>query len=324
MDSLIRFFSECYSDKDFRKFQNDLARKVYETLAVSYTNTKSENEVTMVTNLCNTVNRKSFQGLQFFAEKIHGSRSYVEFYNQDKLTTKELADMVIISVATRDRKIVYEKLAFVQNKKEKAEEIWEIDPDQLYLLHNFPTFKGNKGLFKQNFESEVIFQNHSGSLGNYGLFQNPGEMIMTNASTVYRLQQNDKIALSDIRKYAHDNNLGGYPLLPMFDHPYWEEMVYRYIKHFPKYGSPFSYSPFHSSVVSFNVYEFIRNWSHFNIGEIASIEGHSMDDTLKRFSRILLSKAGLSEIINVSKENDQIEFKNNMSVLVAHLDLDKK
>lgn len=321
MNRLIRFFADRYNDRDFRSFQNDLARKVYETLAVSYT--KSDNEVAMVTDLCNTVNRQSFRELQFFANKIHGSRSYVEFYNQDKPTTKELADMVIISVATRDREIVYEKLAFIQNKKEKADGIWEIDPDQLYLLHNFPTFKGDKGLFKRNFKGEVIFQNHSGTLGNYGLFQSPGEMVITNASTIYRLQQNDKISLSDIRKYAHDLNVGSYPLLPMFGHPYWEEMGYRYIKHFPKYGSPFLSSPFNSSSISFNIYEFIRNWSHFNIGEIVSIEGHSIDNDLKKFSRVLLGAIGLSEIVNLSKENDRFEFENNMSVLVAHINLDE-
>lgn len=155
MNRLIRFFAERYNDRDFRGFQNDLAKKVYDSLALSYS--KSANEVSMVTDLCKAIDREQYKGLQFFANKIHGARSYVEFYNRDKPTTKELADMVIISVATRDKGIVYEKLAFVQNKKETTDSVWEIDPDQLYLLHNFPTFKGAKGLFKHNFNGDIFF-----------------------------------------------------------------------------------------------------------------------------------------------------------------------
>jgi len=93
--------------------------------------------------------------------------------------------MVIISVATKDREIVYEKTAFIQNKKEDSENVWKIDQDQLYLLHNFPTFKGEKGIFRKNFNDDVVFQHYSETLGNYGLFQSPGEMILTNAFTVF-------------------------------------------------------------------------------------------------------------------------------------------
>lgn len=321
MNRLIRFFSERYNDRDFRIFQNDLAREVYNSLARSYLSSK--NEVQMVTDLCSTLDSRAYKGLQFFANKIHDTRSRVQFYNQNKLTTKELADMVIISVATIDREIVYEKLAFVQNKKEKKGSIWDIDQDQLYLLHNFPAFKGAKGLFKHNFNGDIVFHNHSGSLGNYGLFQSPGEMILTNASTVYRLQQNDKISLSDIRKYAHDNNVNGNLLFPMLDYPFWKEVIYRYVKHFPKYGSPFSSPPFLSnSVVSFNIYEFIRNWSLFNIGEIISVEGHPLDEDLKKFSRSLLSKTRLSQIIGI-EGNDQFEFEGVLFVLATHLNLDE-
>jgi hypothetical protein len=321
MDRLIRFFSECYQDRNFRQFQNNLAREVYDTLANSYS--RSANEVTIVTDLCKTINRQKFKSLRFFADKIHGSRSYVEFYNQDKPTTKELADMVIISVATRDKEIVYEKIAFVQNKKEK-DGIWEIDPDQLYLLHNFPTFKGTKGLFKRNFTGEIIFQNHSDGLGNYGLFQSPGEMMLTNASTVHRLQQNCKISQSDIRKYASDYNIGHSPWFPMFYHPFWKEMVCMDIKHFLKYGLPFLQFPFlGNSAVSFNIYEIIRNWSLFNIGEVVTIEGLSIDTDLKKFSRLLLRNTGASEYINLYGDNDQFEFDNNLAVLVSHVNLDE-
>lgn len=292
MNNLIRTFTDYYNRPDFRKFQNTLAKDVYETLGTSYSN--SDGEVKMVTEMCNTINGKTFEKLKFHSKKIHGTRSFVEFQNQDKPTTKELADMVIISVATQGREIVYEKTAFIQNKKEDKNENWKIDQDQLYLLHNFPTFKGNKGIFKRNFKDEVVFLNHSETLGNYGFFQEPGEMILLNALMVYRLQQSNKISFSDIRRYTNNNlnNNSGFHF-PLIDHPFMEEMLYRYFKHFPKYGLPFLNLPFlNNSIASFNIYEFIRNWSLFNIGEVVSAYGNTFDKDLSKFNRILLREAG--------------------------------
>lgn len=322
MGNLIRTFFDYYNRTDFRKFQNTLAREVYDTLGTAYSNL--DNEVKIVTDMCNTINGKSFETLKFYTKKIHGIRSYVEFYNQDKPITKELADMVIISVVTQDRKIVYEKTAFIQNKKEETEGNWKIDQDQLYLLHNFPTFKGKKGMFKKHFDDEVVFMNHSETLGNYGLFKQPGEMILLNALTVFRLQQGDKISLSEIRKYTNNNlhNNSGFQF-PFIDYPFWDEVLYHSFKNFQKYGFPFMNFPFlNNSIASFNIYEFIRNWSLFNIGELVSAYGIVFDKELSTFNHILLKEVGLSEYINTNIERQ--EFNNNLNIIVAHMNLDEK
>jgi hypothetical protein len=322
MENLVRTFFDYYNRPEFRKFQNTFAREIYETLGTSYSN--SDGEVKIVTDMCNIIDGKAFEQLKFYSKKIHGTRSFVEFYNQDKPTTTELADMVVISVATKDSEIIYEKTAFVQNKKEDTENVWKIDQDQLYLLHNFPTFKGKKGIFKRNFTDEVVFQNHFETLGNYGLFQNPGEMILVNALTVYKLQQGDKISLSDIRKFVHnstqDNNILHFPLV---DHRPWDEIFYRYFKYFPMYGLPFLNLPFlNNNIASFNIYEFIRNWSLFNIGDVVSAYGYIADKDLSTFNRILLREVGLPEFINIEKFDR--EFENNLTIIVAHLNLDDK
>jgi hypothetical protein len=322
MDNLFRTLSDYYNSPDFRKFQNTFAKDVYETLGTSYAN--SDGEVKMVTDMCDKINGQTYQKLKFHSKKIHGTRSFVEFNNQDKPTTKELADMVIISVATKDKEIIYEKTAFIQNKKEDTESHWKIDQDQLYLLHNFPTFKGTKGIFKKNYKDEVVFLNHSQTLGNYGLFQSPGEMILLNALTVYKLQQGDKISLCDIRKFASNNfqNSSAFQF-PLIDHPFMDDMFYRYFKHFPKYGFPFLNLPFlNNSTVSFNIHEIIRNWTLFNIGEVVSVYGNTIDKDLSNFSRNLLRETGLSNIINLNIEGQ--EFQNNIVIFVAHLNLDEK
>ena len=193
--------------------------------------------------------------------------------------------------------------------------------DQLYLLHNFPTFKGKKGIFKQNFSDEVAFLNHSETLGNYGLFQQPGEMILVNALTVFKLQQGDKVSLSDIRKFAGNSSYNSGFQFPLIDHPFLDEMFYRYFKHFPEYGLPFLNLPFlNNSIASFNIYEFIRNWTLFNIGEVVSVYGNTMDKDLSTFNRILLKQAGLSNVINTNVEEQ--DFENNLTIIIAHLNLE--
>jgi hypothetical protein len=322
MDNLIRTFSNYYNRPEFRRFQNTLSREVYETLGTSYSN--SDGEVKMVTDMCNTIDGKTFEKFKFYSKKIHGTRSFVEFHNQDKPTTKELADMVVISVATKNKEIVYEKTAFIQNKKEDTANNWKIDQDQLYLLHNFPTFKGKKGIFKTNYKDEVVFLNQSETLGNYGLFQQPGEMVLINALTIFKLQQGDKISLSDIRKFTSNNtNRNNGLQFPFIDHHFMDEMIYRMFKHFPKYGLPFSNLPFlNNSIASFNIYEFIRNWTLFNIGEVVSAFGNIVDKDLSDFNRILLKEAGLGQFINLNIDNQG--FESNLTILVAHINLDEK
>jgi hypothetical protein len=320
MDTLIKTFLDYYNQKDFREFQNTLAQEIYHSLGTSYSD--SDGEVKMVTDMCKTINGKKFDKFRFHAVKIHGSRSYVKFFNQDKPTTKELADMVIISVATKKREIIYEKTAFIQNKKEDSENTWKIDQDQLYLLHNFPTFNGERGIFKKYFDHEVIFWNYSEALGNYGLFQQPGEMILVNALTVFKLQQGNKISFSDIKKYAHNNIAQNNSLqLPLFDYPF-DNVFYEYLRYLPGYDLPSLNLPFLNNCrASFNIYEFIRNWSLFNIGETVSAYGKVSDNDLRNLNQILLQRAGLGDLITDSDRKERFEFENDLILMVARLDL---
>jgi hypothetical protein len=142
-------------------------------------------------------------------------------------------------------------------------------------------------------------------------------MVLVNAMAVYKLQHGDKIALSDIRRFI-DNSL---PSNIGLQSPLIDEILYRYFKHFSNYGLPLLNFPFlNHSIASFNIYDFIRNWSLFNIGEVVSVNGDLADKDLSIFNRILLREAGLSDFINTNVEGQ--EFENNLTVMVAHLNLD--
>ena len=323
MNRLFQTFAEYYNRRDFRLFQNDLSKETYESLANSYSN--SHNEVKTVTDICKILNGKRFEKLQFYSKKIHGARSFVEFFNQDKPVTKEMADMAIICVATKDKNIVYEKISFVQNKKEDSNNNWKIDQDQLYLLRNFPTITGKKGLFKKNYKNEIVFLNHNENIGTYGLFKSSGEMILANAKTIYGLQNGNKVSYDDLKKHIDTNAFRQTNSFPFFgfDHPFWDEMIYKMFKHSPKYGSPFFDLPFlNNNSNSLNIYDFIRNWTLFNIGEVCKAGGNVIDNDLSVITRVFLREAGLNDIINI--ETEQNSFDNNINLLIAHLNLDDK
>ena len=323
MDRLYRTFADYYNRRDFRHFQNNLSKETYESLANSYSN--SHNEVKTVTDMCDTLNGKSFEKLNFYSRKIHGTRSFVEFFNQDKPVTTEMADMAIICVATKDKNIVFEKITFVQNKKEDTVNNWKIDQDQLYLLRNFPTITGKKGLFKKNYKDEIVFLNHSENLGTYGLFKSSGEMLLANAKTIYGLQNENKISFNDLKNHidtVNEKTSNHFPFFG-FDHPFWEDMIYRMFKHFPKYGLPLFDLPFlNNNSSSLNIYDFIRNWTLFSIGEVCKVGGNIIDNDLSVITSVLLKEAGLGDIMNI--ESEQNAFENNIVLLIAHLNLDEK
>ena len=111
MEQIFREYSELLGDLDFRKFQNELSQKMYDALAQGFI--IRENEVSLVERLVKTINNSNFKKFRFYAQKIHGARSFVEFNYRDKPTTKEIADMVVISIVSDERKRILQKITFI-------------------------------------------------------------------------------------------------------------------------------------------------------------------------------------------------------------------
>ncbi len=317
MRNLYRALSSYYGRRDFREFQNKLSEDVYKSLGNSYSNL--HNEVKMVTELCELLDNINFEKFTLSAKKIHGSKSYVQFKNRDKIVTTELADMVIITTATQNRSVVFEKVAFVQNKKESSDGKWKIDSDQLYLLKNFPSFIGTKGIFNQSFSKQSIsYRNQSNALGMYGLFADPGEMTLVSADLVNRY--NDRLTLDfdkirAIEKIAPFNYTLPFDSDPMFI----EDMYYYMMKRgFPFFN--FSNMPFlQNSIQSLDIYEFIRNWTLFNIGEPVVQNGIVLDEQLKSFNDVLLKN--FENVRSISSNVNDINFDGEILVLVLKLEL---
>lgn len=324
MERAILDFFKLIKSNSFKEFVNEFSFELYKTLSDGYA--KNKNEVKLVTDLTNTIDGKKFDKLHFCSHKIHGTRSYVKFNYRDKSVTKELADMVIVSIIAKGRKKLLQKISFVQNKKD-TNNSWHIDQEQLFLLKNFPTFSGQKGFFtKFNGKNNLVFNNNSGTLGTFGLFSNPGEMILASAGVIDSLQTNNKVNLNSFNGINIANNQSSlFNNTNMFLNPYLEEIFYVLHKYSGKYAhcGMFDYGlPFlNNSIFSKDIYDFIKNWSLFNIGETSYSFGQVQDYNLENFSNFLLHSIGYNDFIDLKNSNENYKFESDIAISVVKYDI---
>ena len=335
MDDIIReFHDEYYASAEFRVWQNDLACDIYRKLS-PHTDSGKLQEVPKVTALCEAMSDRKYRGLTIESRMIHGyNNSGVSFDYMGKTAKKELGDMAIISIATIDRRIFLLKTAFIQNKDSKNND-WGIDEKQLFLLKNFPTFTGERGMFKSQ---TFTFLNHSGTLGNFGLFLPNGDMTFLTAQNVFCNQQNNsRINFDSIRNGA----CGCYPHRTLRDtqrcnrckrHCDFNDCIEcRHCRslndctidsHAPFFGR-YSYA--------LDVHEVVRELTYFNIGELSWVlSGNDINSDLLRCTGIILASTFGYKIGEGYFNRDNIQGFNhsgdeiNMSVVLNHLELKGK
>lgn len=331
-------FAALLVDDGFLGFQNMLSKTIYDQLGVGYR--ASEDEVALVTRLVNCTKGKSYKKIRIFAEKIHGTRSYVDFDYLDKPVTKELGDMVVISVITNRAERLFQNVCIIQNKKGKDTETrkgpdvrWDIDLEQLFLLKNFPPLTADKGILKSC--GEVAFRNTTGALGAYGLLSSPGEMAFLLAPVVADLLHGRKsLANTDISLVPwhigeQKSSFGGW--LP--DHGMLcEDYFHMLSKEFRHLGFPFLL-PFANGfpflghcLFCRDIFEFARNWTQFNIGEPSCAFGRITNRPLDDFSGFVLRSAGLGENMNIGggERFGDMHFPGDMAVFLLRMDVNEE
>ena len=302
---------------DFKKVSNELCVDMYNSLSNSLSANK--NEVSIVTELCSVIDNRKYKKFSFHAKKIHGKASNVEFKNKNRVTVKELSDMAVISILTDNKKILFEKTAFIQNKKEIGQNKWDIEQDQLFLLRNFPTFIPKTGLLRRLKNNNVILINRTKSLGNYGLFQKPGEMIIVNAETIFTTQKNGNVVYNDLLS-ASQHTISSSNIFWL---PYYDDFIcdlFHYLYRFQLSICNKGIIPFIDTCpISLNIYDVIQNLVNFNIGEVASINSNIINSDLAEINNVLLNSIGLRFENSVISEDP--EFESNIAVLVFQIDI---
>ena len=326
MRNLIRRYHSLLADPGFLRFQHACIAEVYDQLGQGYT--ESEGEVALVTRMADTLRGQSYHGLRIHCEKIHGSKSYVSFNFRDKPTTKELGDLILVTVVSDGRQRLLQKLCIVQNKMLRSGKA-QIDAEQLFLLKNFPLFSGSQGLFRG--AKDVMFRNTQMCLGAYGFFEAPGEFIHVNAGVLSNTLNGSstfaKSALGQGVSYAgtRGSTVNDAFILPWFDDPMiLEDIYFRWHKH----GFPLPLiSPtaplFSSQRTLHDLYDFIRAWTSLQIGEMVYAFDHSLDQEAERFSNAVLRSVGFGEFVDFGDDNVQGEFRAGSTVMVSHLDISK-
>jgi hypothetical protein len=326
-EAIKRFYDEYYSSVDFKTWQNDFSDEIYSCL-------NGAGEVKTVTDLCKVMANKNYKGLRIESRKLHGySTSGVQFSYKGKIVGTELADMEIISLVTLDRRVVLLKIAFIQNKKATShktiEDTWKIDEKQLFLLKNFPTFKFVSGKFKGQ---ETKFLNHSGTLGNYGLFTSNGDMAFLTARNVFRNQNYNGTIHFDTIKRAASQSIAPQILCSIthcedcFDRIDFRDnnplRLHCRLCNYPFWGN-YNYA--------LDVHEIVKGLTYFNIGEPINVAGRVVNSSLHNYVIKLLADVfghSLGEDGNYFFNRNRGQFVNEMfehshssNVILNHLEL---
>jgi hypothetical protein len=324
-ETLRKLYENYYASPDFKKWRNELVCEIYSSLNKNI----SYNEVQIVTALCDVLSGNIYRGLRIDSKKTHSrSTSGVEFDYIDKRVVTELADMVIISVLTANKRIQLLRTAYIQNKKatyhKSASDSWKIDQKQLFLLKNFPSFTGVSGLFNGKTEN---FINEYDKLGNYGLFTSNGDMVLLTARNTFCNQNaNGSINYDSIRNAATSvAPQNHYCRLPFCDRCSFEYLS-RKNRYLPvqlfdslRYFNGYSYA--------LDVHEIVRELTFLNIGEPVCAFGMIIDES-NYFSTVDL----LRSAFGCSIDGDYFYFGNSQQVIIwdggvnvilNHLELDE-
>lgn len=272
---------------NFLLWQNQIATEAKASLQTS--RSIGEKEVATVTRLCNTINSKAFNSISLYSNKIHGKASYVSFLDESNTkNVRELSDMVVLSLITEGGRVLYARMAFIQNKMEDKPKEWDIQQDQLYLLTNFPTFDGVSGIFGKM--KNVALPDSFGQLGNYGLFCSPCDMVFANASVITSVQKGKVVEFDAIKKIAAKTQ---------YDLPNWGHVLYYLHKYcYGKRALPI----FGTCSIALNMHQFIRNWTQFNIGEEIVLDGVSCCTHLTNLAKKYMKAAKMDDLAKLKIE----------------------
>jgi hypothetical protein len=289
----------------------------------------NDNEVALVTRLVASINGKSYKRLRLLANKIHGSRSYVEFDYRDKPTTKELGDMVVITAVTNGRQRLFQRLCIIQNKKASGGK-WGIDREQLFLLKNFPPLSGNRGILRGS--HDIAFRNMSRCLGAFGLLFEPGEMIFASADLISEMSRGedslsrDRIAMPSRAGTNTSSQDGIFSVLPWMR---FHKSEMNFLLHeFEEYAGCFPWTIGGQQFIGNTVYandicDLIRAWTQLSIGEVTCLDGEIVNREVDNFTNHLIRNAGLGEGMDLPFQDDNIErrFLGNVTVFMLHFDV---
>jgi len=166
--------------------------------------------------------------------------------------------------------------------------------------------------------------NVSGELGNFGFFHSDGDMVFANAKVINALQEGTIISLDKIRKETTKNNMICQSNL-ILSSEFRNELYYLFKNSlmFPNY---MALPIFNNCSIALNLYQFIRNWTQFNIGETTVMGGKSINGILSNLADSFIKGSRIINYIDYyGIENNEMNDWNlefGGAVFVLHYNID--
>jgi len=316
--------------------QHDIANCMRSVIRDGFAN--GSREEVIVEKLVNSVKKINSFPIQLSSEFIHGHRSMVKYDFGGLEPQCELGDMFIISVLTYNRKRIFQRISFIQNKMALKSRLttkecspkWKIDHTQLYLLKHFPPMEGTSGLFKN---CKIVLANTSRCLGSYGLLHAPDQMVFASAPLVSDLLFGNKIItskqFSDITarmnmyccSSVHEST---WPLFFSHIHPMdFMELTHMIHNFWRSHGYP--WYPMPNSFVmnnhlSCDILDFVKNWTLLNIGEPTYFGETVVNPELDTIGNAMLRRVGMSDLFELPHDdnmNNNYNFENGGFGIIA-------
>lgn len=170
------YFSLLLKHQKFKRFESEVTDIFRKTIS----NNICKNEIQIIKELTRNLDNFTKKiviskanleiDIDIEAKFIHGNMFRAEFIHNSKKIIRELGDMIFINKLLFNNRKYFERYTITQFKKAKKKNkiitSWEIEPEQLYLLNNFPEFK----FYNKNIATKSYYlPNCSKCQGSYGL-----------------------------------------------------------------------------------------------------------------------------------------------------------
>lgn len=320
MFNFIRNLIADLKSERHRRIENRIAQSIYAGVATEYA--RDADHMMLTAKLASALNNYNLGHTTFYGKRIPGKSPVIDFKADGvEVLRYPLAKAIIISLATSKGKVVYEKVALLDAKKEWRSEMWDFDESFQFFYMNFPSFSDASGIFEKR--KEVAFPNHGRQLGYFGLFSQAGSFAIMDAETFNYYDKNSTVSKSNIERitarFSDGISTNSVALNYIFsDQSQKENEITIHDLH--------RYPVLNKCNYARNPYEFVRSLLRFNIGEEVIVDGIVIDETLKDFAHLMLVKAGYTSQFQDALDLPEIKLSGELEeicVIVNHFDADK-
>lgn len=289
------YFNLLLKHQEFKRFEFIITDKFRKTINNNICKNEIQNIKELTRNLDNltkkiVISKANLEiDIDIEAKFIHGNVLRVEFIHNSKKFIRELGDIIFINKLLFNNCKYFERYTITQFKKAKKKNkiitSWEIEPEQLYLLNNFPELElYNKNILTKSYS----LPNYSECQGSYGLLpkNDPDEFIYIAAPLLDIIKEERKsIRMQQILNATNEKAIAYLALMAL--------------------------SGEYSCLLTNNISDFVHNYLSLEIGEVTVCNDILINKEAADFLNEVLSyihKLKMYELIKQKKDTNYFKY----------------